>query len=187
MVGTPLVGALEWFTKKYGQAAVHEVFTKLPSKWSSLVSPHAPNLGVLGAKRYPHAFVGDCVRAMLQAVHITDEDPFIRELAAAGIDASVGTAMRILLRYAATPQMLAARGQDAWSLFYDSGRVRVECTEHEYISTTTDWANHDTMVCRISMEVRRRLIERTGRKVIESRRERCVGWGHEACVVRIRW
>ena len=187
IVGTPLVGAVEWFLKKYGAAAGHEVVARLPARWAGMISPNAPNLGLLGAKKYPQPFMGDVLRAMVQAVRVTDEDAFVRELSAAGIDASVGTVARILLRMGATPQSLAARAQEAWNLFYDSGRVRVEVTEHEYVSTIVDWSGHDSMVCRVSMEVRRRLIERTGRKVIECRRDRCVGWGHDACVVRIRW
>lgn len=187
IVGTPLVGAAEWFLKKYGQAAGHEVIARVAPRWPNMLAPHAPNLGLLGAKKYPQNFMGDVLRAMIAVTRPSDEDAFIRELSAAGIDASVGTVARILLRLAATPQSLAARGQEAWNLFYDSGRVRVEVTEREYVTTVTDWANHDAMVCRVSMEVRRRLIERTGRTVIECRRDRCVGWGHEACVVRIRW
>lgn len=187
IVGTPLVGAMEWFLKRHGKAAGHELVNRLPPRWSGMLSPHAPNLGLLGAKKYPQNFMGDVLRGMVQAAHITDEDLFIRDVATAGIDASVGTVARILLRLAATPQSLAARGQEAWSLFYDSGRVRVEATDHEYLSTTTEWANHDAMVCRVSMEVRRRLIERTGVTILEVRRDRCVGWGHDACVVRIRW
>lgn len=187
IVGTPLVGAVEWFVKKYGQAAAHEVTTRVAPRWPNMLSPHAPNLGLLGAKKYPQHFMGDVLRSMVAVTRPSDEDAFVRELSAAGIDASVGTVARILLRLAATPQTLAARGQEAWNLFYDSGRVRVDVTENEYVSTITDWANHDAMVCRVSMEVRRRLIERTGRTVIECRRDRCVGWGHEACVVRIRW
>lgn len=187
IVGTPLVGAVEWYLKKYGAAAGHEVVARMPEKWAGMLAPNARNFGLLGAKRYPQPFMGDLLRGMLQASRVTDEDAFVRELSAAGIDASVGTVARILLRLGATPQSLAARGQEAWNLFYDSGRVRVEVTTNEYVSTVTDWAQHDAMVCRVSMEVRRRLIERTGVKVLECRRDRCVGWGHDACVVRIRW
>lgn len=187
IVGTPLVGAVEWFLKKHGQAAGHDVVARLPPRWAAMLSPHAPNLGMLGAKRYPHLFMGDVLRAMVMVARPANEDAFIRDLSVAGIDASVGTVARILLRYAATPDSLATRAQDVWNLFFDTGRVRVDLTEHEYISTTTDWANHDAMVCRVAMEVRRRLLDRTGRTIIESRRDRCIGWGHDACVQRIRW
>lgn len=187
LVGTPMVGAIEWFAKKYGNAAAHEVVSKMPDRWRGWLRPNAPALGILGAKKYPYAFCGDLMRTVVQVSRVSDEDAFIREFAAAGIDASVGTVARILLRYAATPQILAGRGQEAWSLFHDCGRVSVTCTEREYVTTITDWTNHDAMVCRISMEVRRRLIERSGKKVIESRRDKCVAWGHSLCIVRLRW
>jgi hypothetical protein len=187
LVGTPMVGAIDWFIKKYGAAAGHDVVAKMPVRWVGWLKPHAPALGILGAKKYPYAFCGDLVRTALLVARIGDEDSFIREFAAAGIDASVGTVARILLRYAASPEVLAGRAQEAWNIFHDAGRVAVHVTEHEYQTTITDWTNHDVMVCRISMEVRRRLIERSGRKVTESRRDRCVAWGHPDCVVRVRW
>lgn len=185
--GTPMVGALEWYLKKYGNAAGHELVAKMPERWRGWLRPNAPALGILGAKKYPYAFCGDMVRTAMSVLHIGDEDKFIREFAAAGIDASVGTVARILLRYAATPQSLASRGQEAWNLFHDAGRVHVVCTDNEYTVTITDWTNHDVAVCRISMEVRRRLIERSGRKVLECRRDKCVAWGHPNCVVTLRW
>ncbi len=71
-------------------------------------------------------------------------------------------------------------------MFHDCGRVSVVSEEREYAVTVADWANHDGYVCRIAMEVRRSLIERTGRRV-EARRERCVSFGHDVCVVRLKW
>lgn len=182
-----MVGAIEWYVKKYGAAAAHDVVAKMPARWHGWLKPNAPAWGILGAKKYPYAFCGDLVRTAIQVSRVGDEDSFVREFAAAGIDASVGTVARVLLRYAATPEMLASRAQEAWNLFHDAGRVSVQVTEHEYQTTITDWTNHDAMVCRISMEVRRRLIERSGRKVIESRRDKCVSFGHPLCLVRIRW
>jgi hypothetical protein len=37
------------------------------------------------------------------------------------------------------------------------------------------------------VEVRRRLIERTGRSNVTVRREKCQAWGHEVCSSRVRW
>jgi len=187
MAGTPIVAAVEWYLKRYGTAAGHEVVVRMPQRWRGWLVPNSQNLGLLGAKWYPYPFVGDVMRTMMQGVRISDEDQFIRDVAAAGIDASVGTIARVLLRYAATPQSLAAHGPSAWRLFHDSGQVSVVCTENEYVSTIAEWPNHEPLVCRLAMEVRRRLIERTGRRVIECRRDRCVGWGHPHCVVRLRW
>ena len=34
---------------------------------------------------------------------------------------------------------------------------------------------------------RRRLIERTGKTNVDARREKCVGFGHDVCVVRVKW
>jgi hypothetical protein len=185
--GSPMVGAIDWYLKKYGNAAGHELVAKMPARWQGWLRPNAPALGILGAKKYPYLFCGDIIRTAITVLHIGDEDGFIREFAAAGIDASVGTVARILLRYAATPEGLANRAQEAWNIFHDSGRVQVVVTDHEYMVTINDWTNHDVMVCRISMEVRRRLIERSGRKVLECRREKCVAFGNPNCVVKLRW
>lgn len=182
-----MVGAVEWFIKKHGNVAAHDIVSKMPARWSGMLQPNAPALGILGAKKYPYAFCGDLVRTAMLVARIADEDSFVREFAAAGIDASVGTVARILLRYAATPEGLASRGQEAWNLFHDAGRVTVHVTDHEYQTTITDWTNHDALVCRISMEVRRRLIERSGRTVSECRRDKCVSWGHPVCVITLRW
>lgn len=186
MLGTPIVGAFEHYLRKYGSAAGHEVVNRMPARFRGWLSPHAPAMGILGARWYPYAFCGDLIRTAGAVARVADEDAFVRELACAGIDASVGTVARVLLRYAATPKSLAARAQEVWDMFHDAGRVLVVAEEREYVVTISDWTNHDGHVCRISMEVRRRLIERTGRTV-EARRDRCVSFGHDVCVIRLKW
>jgi hypothetical protein len=74
-----------------------------------------------------------------------------------------------------------------WDVFHDSGRIGlVSMGDAEYVTNITDWPNHDVVVCKISMEARRRVVEKTGYKV-EVRREKCVGWGHDLCQYRVRW
>jgi hypothetical protein len=187
MVGTPIVHAVEHMVKKYGQSAAQEVTRRMSPRWRALLDPHSPGLGLMGGKWYPYPMVGELMRHGASAVRAADEDAFLRELAFAGIDASVGTVARILLRYAASPRALASRGQEAWNMFHDAGTVAVEVGERSYVATITDWTNHDTEVCKISKEVRRRLLERSGLTNVVARRERCVGWGHENCVVTCEW
>lgn len=187
MMGTPLVGAIEYYLARYGRVAGHETVVRIPARWRPLLEPHAPALGVLGSRKYPYPFIGDVVRTMAAVAKVPDEDAFFRELAVAGIDASLNTAMRVLLRYASTPSSLAARGNEAWRMFHDSGHVTAVATEGEYLATTSEWANHDVVVCKVVMEVRRRLIERTGKSNVIARREKCLAWGHDVCSTRIRW
>jgi len=136
---------------------------------------------------YPYAFVGDLVETMSRVVHPPDPNEFIRELASAGIDSAMNTVMRVFLRLAATPSSLAARGQEAWDMFHDSGRVSVVATENEYVATTSNWPAHNVAVCKICMYVRLRIIERTGVKSPTATRDKCQAFGHDSCVVRIRW
>jgi hypothetical protein len=188
MAGTPLVGAAAHFVKRYGNVAGLETVVQLPRKWRSFVRPHAPALGLLGARRYPYAFVGDLVRAMSRAVHRFGDPTFTNELAVAGIDAAMDTSARVMLRLAATPQLLASRGQEAWNLFHDTGRVTVRSLgRNEYVSSITHWMNHDDLVCRICLEVRRRVFERTGLRDVRAERLECIATGGSSCVSRISW
>jgi hypothetical protein len=119
---------------------------------------------------------------------VSDEDRFLRELSAAGIDATLSTVGRIILRYAASPWMLASRAQEIWDTFHDSGRVTIErVSDTEYLAVHSDWPSHDVTVCKVCTESRRRVVEKTGVAGIEVRREKCQGWGHEVCVTRVRW
>lgn len=186
MVGTPIVAAFEHYLRVHGAAAGHEVFARTSPRHRSLLSPHAPVLGLLGAKWYPYPFCAELLKNAAAAVR-ADEDAFLRELAVAGIDGSIGTVARILLRYAASPSSLAARGQEAWNMFHDEGRVSVDLTERRYVVSIHDWTHHEPLVCKISKEVRRRLLERAVGGPVEAHRDRCIGWGHEACVVRLEW
>jgi hypothetical protein len=187
MLGTPIVGSMQWFVEQHGRAAAHEVAARLPPTFRNDIDPHAPALGFLGTRWYRYALIGELVRTMTRVVK-ADEDDFIRRISVAGIDASINTAMRMVLRFAVTPSALAARGQEAWNLFHDSGKVTIlAVTANEYVSQVTEWPNHDTVVCRIVTEVRRRLIERTGVGRTVATREKCVAWGHSACATRIRW
>ncbi len=187
MTGTAIVGAADHFIHKYGRAAGQEVFVRMADKWRAFVDPHAPAFGLLGSKRYPLAMVGDLIRHSAVVAKARDEDAFIRELGVAGIDAAINTVMRVLLRYAATPEMLAERGTDSWRMFFDTGRVQAVAGPKEYSTTIYEWTGHDVYVCKISLEVRRRLLERTGKKIIEARREKCLAWGHDVCLMRLKW
>jgi hypothetical protein len=187
MLGTPIVGSVQYFIEKYGRAAAHEVAARMPPASRSAIDPHAPTLGFLGTRWYRYGLIGDLVRTM-SAVVKADDDTFVRTLAVAGIDASINTAMRMMLRFAVSPAALAARSQEAWNLFHDTGKVTIlAVTGSEYVSQVTEWHNHDVMVCRIVTEVRRRLIERTGVRQAVASREKCIAWGHSACMTRIRW
>jgi hypothetical protein len=188
MSGTPIVGAVQHFVRRYGAAAGHETIVQLPRKWRSFVRPHANALGLLGARRYPYAFIGDLVRAMSRAVHRHGDPSFVSELAVAGIDAAIDTSARVMLRLAATPETIARRGQETWNLFHDTGRVSVRTLgRKEYVSSTSHWMNHDEIVCRICVEVRRRVFERAGLRDVRGERLECVGVGGASCVTRITW
>ena len=185
LLGTPILGSVEYFLEKYGPAAGGNIVASLP-QWRDFVRPNAPALGLLSARRYPYAFLSDVVKAMVKTARVGDEDAFIREIAAAGIDRAMSTTMRTMLRIA-TPQQLAASGQASWSSFHDTGRVEATSVGKEYYVRTTEWHRHEVIVCKISMEVRRRILERMGLRNVTARRERCLGWGHDDCVVRLRW
>lgn len=185
--GTGMAGAVSYFLKRHGPAAGHAVAAKLLPKWREYVQPNAPNLGLLGARKYPYPFVGELIRAMANVAH-ADEDRFIREVVAAGVDETVDTVGRMILRHMVTVRHIAERGQELWNTFHDAGHVTITVvSDEEYVATMRDWPNHDTTVCKMCMEARRRLIERTGGKQVEASRLRCQAWGHDVCEYRVRW
>ena len=186
-LGSAIYGGVEAFVTKHGPAAAHAVIAKLSAGSRAYVRPNVPALGILGAKRYPYAFVGELVRTMASVAR-ADEDVFCREYAAAGIDYTLATVNRVVLRYAVTPQALAARAQELWTMFHDAGRVTIRTiSETEYVAVLSDWPSHDVTVCKVCMEARRRVVERTGVKDVEVRREKCQAWGHDVCETRVRW
>jgi len=186
LYGTGLLGSTEHFTKKYGPAAAHAVIARLP-QWRSYLRPNDPFMGLLGARKYPYAFVGDLVRAMASVAKVGQET-YVREFADSGIDRTLTTVARLALRHLVSPREIAKRAQELWNLYHDAGRVTVsEVTDHGYVSTITDWTGHDVMVCHIAAEARRRVVELSGGKNVTVSRERCVAWGHSECRFRIRW
>lgn len=186
--GSGIVGTIQYFEERYGPAACHEVITQLQPEHRALVRPNSPVMGLLPTKLYPYPFIGDLVRSMFRVVKATDEDKFIRELTCVGMDFTLSTIHRILLRYVATPQDHAKRAQDIWNAYHDSGRVTVlSATDHDYVVQLSEWPNHDVTVCKICLEARRRVLEKTGVTITESRREKCIAWGHDVCVARYRW
>jgi hypothetical protein len=186
-LGTGLRGGIEWFVQKHGPSAAHAAVTKLSPDWRKLVDPHDEALGILGARKYPYAFVGELLRSMASAVH-ADEERFLAEIASAGVDATLDTVARVLLKYAISPAAVAGRAQEAWNVFHDAGRLTVlTVSDFEYTSQLTDWPNHDVVVCKLCSYARRRVIERTGVKNVEVTRTKCLAWGHECCAFRVRW
>jgi len=186
--GTAFVGALQYFEKRYRAVAVSTTIAQLQPKWGQFVRPNVPAMGVLGARRYPYAFVGDLIRAMASAVRAPDEDAFLRELAAAGVDATLDTVARISLRWLVSPATVAAKSPELWRVFHDCGRLTIlSITDHDFLSEVADWPHHDVMVCKLGVEGGRRIVERTGVKNVTARREKCQAWGHDVCLTRIRW
>ncbi len=186
--GTGILGCVEYFEKKYGPSAAHAVIAKLSPASRAFVTPNAPMMGILGARKYPYAMVGDLFRTMMVVARVKDEDAFIRDLTAAGMDATLNTVARFALRYMVSPQTIAENAQKLWNIFHDAGVLRVTpVSETEYTAEISAWPNHDVTVCKIAVEARRRIIERTGRKNVSVSREKCQAWGHDICVYRVRW
>lgn len=184
--GTGIRGGLEWYVKTFGPAAAHTVVSRMAAPHRALLDPHEGGLGILGARKYSYAFTGELFRAMAVVAKM-EEDAFLREIVNHGVDATLNTVGRAILRYAVSPQMICSRAQEMWNAFHDCGRITIlSFADGEYLAQLSEWPNHDTTVCKIGAEARRRVVEKTGLKV-EVRRERCQAWGHEACTYRVRW
>ncbi|MFI5302528.1 MAG: hypothetical protein ACHREM_30935, partial [Polyangiales bacterium] len=154
----------------------------------AFVQPNAALLGLLGARKYPYPFVGDLLRSMMIVVHAPDEELFLRELTASGMELTLSTVGRVLLRYGVRPHDLADRAQELWSMFHDSGRVTVVSkAPNEYVVEVAEWPSHDGTVCQMCAEARRYIVGKTGAVVTDARRLRCQSWGHATCHFRVRW
>jgi hypothetical protein len=185
--GSTILGGLEHFERKYGRAASQSVIASAPAEWRRLLTPNVPVLGLLPSRLYPYAFVGELVRGMCRVVR-ADEDAFAREVAVAGVDATLGTIHRLILRWVVTPHDYAKRAQEVWDQYHDAGRVTVlSITDHEYLVQMSELPAHDVTVCKIVLEGRRQILTKAGVGVSEARREKCIGWGHDVCVMRYRW
>lgn len=188
MVGTPLVGSIRHFETKYGRAAANDVVARIPAQWRELVRPNAEAMGILGGRWYPYAFVADWIYTAKNVVRAPDEDEFIREIAWAGIDGSMSTVMRAMARWFASPRAFAARSQETWRMFHDTGIVTVPTlNEREVRRRISDWKGHNPTVCKIVMDVFARTFSKTGVRDVRCRREECVSWGRDACVFHIEW
>ena len=186
--GSGIVSAIDYFVQRYGPAAANAVVAKLPREYRHYVQPNAPCLGLLGARLYPYPFIGEVVRTMFAVVRAPDEDAFIRELVSAGMDATLTTIHRVLLRWVATRADHAANAQKVWNAYHDSGIVKVlVATDDEYTVENSDWPNHDVTACKICLEARRRVLEKTGPRKVDATRLKCQAWGHGTCVFRYRF
>lgn len=187
MYGSAFVGTMDGYLRQYGKAAAQEVISRLSPQWRRLLQPHAPSLGILGARKYPYAFIGELLKCMAATVKV-EEDVFLRQAATWGVDATLDTVSRIALRYVVSPQTVAERSPELWRVFHDCGRLTItSLTDHDFLSEVSDWPHHDVVVCKLGVEGGRRIVERTGAKNVEARREKCQAWGHDVCLTRIRW
>jgi hypothetical protein len=185
--GTGIRGAVEHFVQKYGPSASHAVIARLGPSAQKYLTPNAPVLGILGTRKYPYPFCGELIRAMAAVVR-ADEDAFIRELAFAGVDATTNTVARVALRYVLKPADVAERSQELWNIFHDSGRITItDMTDREWLSHLTEWPNHDLTMCKLGVQAAVRIVEKTGVRCVEARREKCIAWGHDYCLTRMRW
>jgi hypothetical protein len=160
-IGSGLVGGVQAYIRTYGNVAAHAAIARLSPGSRIWVKPNAENFGILGAKKYPYTFVGELVRAMGASIK-KDEDTYAREFASNGIDFTLETVNRVILRHLVSPRALADRAQELWQMYHSAGRVVIEWVgKTEYLATIHDWPNHDVTVCKICMEARRRVVEHT--------------------------
>ena len=188
LAGGALVPAVEWYIERFGNAAASAVVSELPPQFRAHVKPHTAALGLLTARSYPYPFVGALVDTMAKVVRAKEPDVFVEELTRAGIDASLGMVMSVVLRYGVSPRGFARRAQELWDKFHDSGLITVLTNdEHEYVAQVSHWPAHHATVCKMSLYGRKRIVERTGARDVVAVREKCQAWGHEVCVARLRW
>jgi hypothetical protein len=187
MKGTVVGGGMDWFIKTYGAAAAHEVIARAGPATRAFLTPNTPSLGLLGSRSYPYPVIGDLVRTMAAVAKVPEED-FARALTAAAVTTAMSTVNRVAVRYLVSVRELARRAPEMWDMFYDSGRLTVlACDDHEYLVQGADWPQHDDTVCRLGMEARRFLVEKTGERHVQLFRDKCVRFGHDVCVSRVRW
>ena len=186
--GSGVLGAVSYFEERYGRAAMHAVAAQISTELRTYLNPQLPLFGLLATTMYPYALIGQVLRGMISAMRPPDEDQFLREIAAAGMDRSLNTVFRAAMRFMVTPESYAPRAQEIWNLYHDSGTVTVlSIKSNEYRVQLSDWPQHDNYVCRICMEARRRALERMGAVDVEARREKCQGWGHDVCTHAFKW
>jgi hypothetical protein len=186
--GSPLYHSFAWFEKVHGPAAAHAVISRLPAQWRPLVRPNEPAFGVLGARVYPYPFVGEMLRTMRLVVGVKDEDVFLRDVTSAAIDALLSTMHRILIRWLVSPKAFLDHRQEIWDMYHDTGKLHVlSLTDKEFLIEDAEWANTEPLVCKVTLEGRRRMMEVMGVPNVEIRREKCRSWGHDTCQTRVRW
>jgi hypothetical protein len=186
--GSPLHHSFAWFGKLYGPAAAHAVISRAPAQWRPMLRPNEPAFGVLGARVYPYAFVGDMVRTMRDVAGVKDEDTFVRDLTNAGLEQLLSTMHRVLIRWLVTPSTFLDHRQEIWEMYHDNGRLNVlSLNEREFLIEDAEWVNTDAVVCKVNLEGRRRMMEVMGMREVELRREKCRAWGHATCETRVRW
>ena len=187
MRGAGLIGAIDMCLDRFGRSASHEVIARLSSAGRALVSPHAPSMGIAPGRLYPYAVVGEVFRTYAKVVSVP-EDVLIRDAAIAGVDRNLSSLNRALLRYLVTIDNVAARAQQTWDMFHDSGRLVIAVSgRNEYVVETHDWPNHDVTVCKLSMEGRRHVVELSGKKSPKLWRDKCQAYGQHICVSRVVW
>ncbi len=188
LYGTAFRGAITGFLGHYGHAAGSEVVSKIDARYRAFVQPNHVSLGILASRKYPYAFVGELLRTMHTTVRAADEDAFIRQLGRWGVDATLDTVERVLIRYLVSPQAVAQRAPELWRIFHDCGRLTIlKLTDTEFHSEVADWPHHDIRVCKLAVEGGRRLVERSGKTNVDAGRTKCQAWGHPTCVTRIKW
>jgi len=185
--GAGLLGAIDMCLARFGRSASHEVIARLTPAARAMVAPHEPSMGISPGRLYPYAVVGDIIRTFAKVASVP-EDVLIRDAAIEGVDRNLSSLNRALLRYLVSIDNVAARAQQTWDMFHDSGRLVITaCTRNEYVVETYDWPSHDVTVCKLSMEGRRHIVELSGKKSPKLWRDKCQAYGQDVCVSRVVW
>jgi hypothetical protein len=146
-----------------------QAFGILPSNWC--------------ANRAYHAIVDGIVAGAPQ-----ERQRFVRDGAAAIMDATMRGIYRSLFEKFATPALYSRYAQRAWRMYHDTGTCEVRLLDATTAEArVVDWDGHHPFLCDMTVEAGRLIFEMMGKVNVTLSRLECVSRGGDECMSTISW
>ena len=186
--GTALGPIAAWLAQAGGEAALREVYDRLPEEARTGLRPGVHNLGIDPRTWYACAAAPPM---MIEAErhHAPDNrDAYLRLLAERIMRDGINVFHRALFKLFVSPRIAVENIATAWERYYNEGRCVAEMeTDNTCHAVMSNWRGHHPVLCESTAYCGVPILRLAGAREVTVKRVSCVADGGADCRWHLNW
>ena len=186
--GTGLLPIVAWLAQAGGEAAVREVYERLPEDARVGLRPNVHNLGIDPRAWYATAAAPPMVMEAERRHAPDNREAYLRLLAERIMRDGINVFHRALFKLFVSPRAAIENVATMWQRYYNEGDCGAEMqTDTTAQARFAGWRGHHPAICESTAYCAVPILRLAGAREVAVRRLSCVSDGAEACVWQLSW